>query len=201
MQDALVALHARELERGRVARRRGDPLGALERPGAGPAAAQAELDEHLQRPHAVPASASRHARDGLDRVDEAVEVEAGVGGELGGDPAQRAPARRARWRAAIRSIAEARGRPAPGDVAAVIPQAPAASWRSKSSGAIVVLPCGASETPRSLAPAGHQLDVVLERARLAARAPGVGRSPASRFHPCSRTVAGVTPSGPGGKPL
>ena len=33
-------------------------------------------------------------------------------------------------------------------VAAVMPQAPAASWRSKSCGAIVVLPCGARSTPR-----------------------------------------------------
>ena len=55
-----------------------------------------------------------------------------------------------------------------------MPQAPAASCRWKSCGAIVVLPCGAIATPASWQKLPHHLDVVVDRAVAQDRHRGAG---------------------------
>src|SRR5262249_50237513 len=84
-------------------------------------------------------------------------------------------------------------------VAAVIPQAPASSWRLKSCAAIVVLPCGAWRMPRS----SHHcaIRVMLCSSALSfSTSAGSGRAPRRRFQPLAPPVPIVT-SSLGGKPL
>ena len=117
---------------------------------AGPAAGVAQLDQHGQRP----ASSGRGLRRSLEQPDAGHAVGVGealaarVGGQLA-RPARLSPARSVSSLASrIRRHRRTPGRPAPRPtLAAVMAQAPASSWRAKSCGAIVVLPCGASLTP------------------------------------------------------
>ena len=67
-------------------------------------------------------------------------------------------------------------------VANVSPQAPASSWRWKSCGDIVVLPCGARSMPRSRTKACIQARLCSIASRLSS-ASGSGRRPSSAFQP------------------
>ena len=86
VHDALEDLSAGELEHHRVRHRHRHLLGRLERARPCPAVRYAELDEGLQRSLRA-ANRAGHGLHGLDRVDEAVELEARIASQLLGGPA------------------------------------------------------------------------------------------------------------------
>ena len=145
-------------------------------------------------------NARGHQLDPAYRIDPADRLEIGDAHPIRPQANAIRPRRPTRWPGSP-SARRTRGRRAAWlIVATVTPHAPASSWRASSCGAMCVLPCGASSTPRSR----HHVAIVATlcvRAESSSTHSGPTAPSDSGRGPAAHTSAGVRPHHDDGMPL